>query len=73
MDDLRRRKLALMAEGLARLEAESIAREARLTPGERIERGIELSELVRRSQANRDKPLPPSLVALWRQRQGVVR
>ncbi len=71
MDDAHRRKLAMMAEGMARLEAESIAREARLTPGERVERGLELSELVRRSQTNRDKPLPPSLVALWRARHGV--
>jgi hypothetical protein len=62
-------KLARMAEGLARLNRESAQRAASATPGQSIERALELSVLVGRSATNFEKPLPPSLPALWRARQ----
>lgn len=53
-----------MAEGMARLNRESAERAAAAGPAESIERALELSELVRRSDTNFEKPLPPSLPAL---------
>ncbi len=62
-------KLQRMAEGMARLNQESAARAAAATPGESIERALELSALVGRSNTNFDKPLPPSLPALFKARR----
>ncbi len=59
-------KLRRMRERMARLNLESAQRAAASTPGESIRMALELSELVLRSDSNFDKPLPPSLPALWK-------
>lgn len=59
-------KRARMAKGLARLNRESAARTAAAGPAKSIAQALELSELVRRSDSNFEKPLPPSLPALWK-------
>jgi len=62
-------KLARMAEGMARLNRESAERAAAAGPAASMELAVQLSEMVRRSDTNLDKPLPPSLPALWKARQ----
>ena len=62
-------KAARMAEGLARLNRESAQRAAEAGPQASLSLALQLSELVRRSETDFDKPLPPSLPALWRARQ----
>ncbi len=64
-DKARMRRIALAMEELNR---ESAARAAQAGPGACVEKTLELSDLVRRSESLRDKPLPPSLPALWRAR-----
>jgi hypothetical protein len=68
MED-RKARLKVVAEGLARLERESQKRSALATPGQNIERTLELSELIRKSESTPEKPLPVSMVALWRARR----
>jgi hypothetical protein len=59
-------RLARMRAGLERLNTESAQRAAAAGGGESIRVGLELSELVRRTTTSFDKPLPPSLPALFR-------
>jgi tRNA A37 N6-isopentenylltransferase MiaA len=58
------------AEALDRLQAESAADAANAEPGQRISRGLELSALTQQMPgAIFEKPLPPSLPALYRLRK----
>jgi hypothetical protein len=63
------RRWSVIAEGMARLERESIERAARASPGENIEAALALSSLVLRSQSDFERPAPVSLVALWKARR----
>lgn len=58
-----------MAEGMARLNRESAQRAAEAGPEASLTLALQLSELVRRSDTDFDKPLPPSLPALWMARR----
>lgn len=62
-------RMARLGAGIDRLNAESAERAAKAGPGESLRLALELSELVRRSRSNFDKPLPPSLPALFRKLQ----
>jgi hypothetical protein len=68
-DEAHRRRLAAIAQGMEAAERESLARAAEVEPGRRIELALELSELVRKSSSNFEKPLPPSIAELWRKRR----
>lgn len=57
-----------IAEGMARLDLESIAREQSLTPGQRIQAALRLTDVFLKSSLGAPKPAPISLVALWKQR-----
>ncbi len=57
-----------IAEGMARLEVESIAREQSLTPGQRIQAALRLTDVFLKSSQGATKPAPVSLSALWKQR-----
>ncbi|MGV3621661.1 MAG: hypothetical protein ACO1OB_12630 [Archangium sp.] len=63
----RRRKQ--MAEFMAKANAESIARAAAAGPAANVEQAIRLSDNLLKLTANPEKPSPPSLVALYRQRK----
>lgn len=60
------RRRQAIAAGMERLERESLERAAKVTPARNLEVGLELSSLVMRSQTDFSKPLPPSLVEVWR-------
>ncbi|MDP1826882.1 MAG: hypothetical protein Q8L48_26655 [Archangium sp.] len=53
---------------MARLNAESLLRELELTPGERIEAALRLTDQFLRSSPMEKKPPPVSLAQLWRER-----
>lgn len=57
-----------IADGMARLDRESIAREQALTPGQRIQAALRLTDLFLKSSRGATKPMPISLVALWKLR-----
>lgn len=57
-----------IAAGMARLNAESLLRELELTPGERIEAALRLTDQFLRSSPMEKKPPPVSLAQLWRER-----
>jgi hypothetical protein len=69
MDDAARQRWARVTAGVERLERESLERAAAATPGQNIESALALSSLVLRSQSDFSRPLPVSLVALWRARR----
>ena len=57
-----------IADGMARLELESIAREQSLTPGQRIQAALRLTDMFLKSAQGASKPEPVSMSALWKQR-----
>lgn len=64
------RRRRQMAEFMAKANAESIARAAAAGPGANMEQAIQMSDALLRGRAPESKPLPPSLVALFRARRG---
>lgn len=57
-----------IAEGMERLNRQSLEREQELTPGERILSALRLTDRFLRSSPMEEKPPPVSLALLWRQR-----
>ena len=64
-----RQHFRAIAEGMARLDLESIAREQSLTPGQRIQAALRLTDVFLQSSQGAPKPMPISLAALWKQRR----
>ena len=56
------------AEGIERLNIESIVREQVLTPGQRIEAALKMTDVFLKSSHGAPKPAPVSLNALWKLR-----
>lgn len=57
-----------IAEGMARLNRESMLEEAKLTPGERILAALRLTDQFLRSAPMEEKPPPVSPASIWRKR-----
>ena len=57
-----------IADAMARLELESIAKEQALSPGQRILAALRLTDVFLKSSPGETKPAPTSLPALWKHR-----
>lgn len=68
VSDQERNHFQAIAAGMARLNRESLLRELELTPGERIEAALRLTDQFLRSSPMEEKPPPVSLARRWRER-----
>jgi len=59
-----------IAEGIERLNLESIVREQALTPGQRILAALRMTDLFLKSSRGATKSDPVSLNQLWKRRHG---
>ena len=68
VSDKDREHFRAIAQRMARLDLESIAREQALTPGERIQAALRLTDVFLKSAHGAPKSAPTSLTALWKRR-----
>ncbi len=59
-----------IADAMARLNVESIVKEQALTPGQRIQAALRMTDVFLKSAQGAAKPAPPSLKALWQLHHG---